>query len=163
MLACSLHGNSLELPSMISPEDVSRSHSGTRASHIHRTGSSSSRPQRGAAKFFKSLWEMCRSSYDVNHKALVLSQETRRCQNEHFRSRNIHTPEDGPEMTEVPYVNFEMPPIDDAMFFGLDPAAYGASSSAAQGEDDDEDEGEDEEEEEESPNGGDDEDEEPFF
>jgi hypothetical protein len=60
-------------------------------------------------------------------------------------------------MTEVPYVNYEMPPIDDAMFFGLDPAAYGASSSAARDEEDGE-EDEDEEEEEESPHNGDDDD-----
>jgi hypothetical protein len=74
-----LRGTSLEAPSMISPEDATRSHSGGRASHVRRgSSSSSSRPTRGAAKFFKSLWEMCRSSYDVNHKALVLSQETHR-------------------------------------------------------------------------------------
>ena len=89
-------------------------------------GASSSRPPRrtgfkaGAAKFMSSLWEMCRSSYDVNHKALQCAQGTRQRQNDFLASKGMPVPPNGPEMDPVPYVNYEMPPITDEMFQGYD-------------------------------------------
>ena len=68
---------------------------------------------------------MCQSNYDVNHKALSVSQETRRRQNDYFRSHNIATPADGDDMTPIPYVNYEMPPISDDMFYGYPLPSFG--------------------------------------
>jgi hypothetical protein len=68
-------------------------------------------------KFFKSMFEMCRSSYDLSHKNLVLNQGTRRMQNEDFRARGIAIPDDGPELEPIVHINYEMPPIDDSMFY----------------------------------------------
>jgi hypothetical protein len=72
----------------------------------------------GAAKFFKNLWDMCKSTHDVDHQALVMSQDTRARQNEFFASKNYPCPTPGLEMNPVPYVNYVMPPIDDEMFYG---------------------------------------------
>ena len=89
-------------------------------------GASSSRPPRrigfkaGAAKFMSSLWEMCHSSYDVNHKALQCAQGTRQRQNDFLASKGMPVPPNGPEMDHVPYINYEMPPISDEMFQGFD-------------------------------------------
>ena len=93
--------------------------------HEPHSASSSHRPRgsgfkEGAAKFLTSLWDMCRSNYDVNHKALELAQGTRRRHNEFLASKNLPVPPDGPEMDPVPYVNYEMPPICDEMFQGFD-------------------------------------------
>jgi hypothetical protein len=61
---------------------------------------------------------MCKSTHDVAHQALVMSQETRTRQNEFFASKNYVYPPPGAEMNPAPYVNYVMPPIDDEMFFG---------------------------------------------
>jgi hypothetical protein len=62
------------------------------ASHGTPLASSSRRAppckKSGAAKFFKSLWDMCKSTHDVAHQALVMSQDTRTRQNEFFASKN---------------------------------------------------------------------------
>jgi hypothetical protein len=76
------------------------------------------RRKSGAAKFFKNLWDMCKSTHDVAHQALVMSQETRTRQNELFASKNYPYPPPGAELNHVPYVNYVMPPIDDEMFYG---------------------------------------------
>jgi hypothetical protein len=156
-LSVPLRGDWVEDPSMADVTHTRTSSGGRGGSRSRHGSGSSSRPTRGAARFFKSLWEVCKSAYDVNHKAVQMSQETRRRQNEHFRSRNISVPEDGPALEAVPYVQFEMPPIDDSMFFGLDPSWYGGPSSSARGarsgdedEEDDAESLEDEEEEEEN-------------
>jgi hypothetical protein len=46
----------------------------------------------GAAKFFKSLWDMCKSTHDVANQALVMSQDTRARQNEFFASKKYPFP-----------------------------------------------------------------------
>ena len=85
---------------------------------------------------------MCRSTYDVSHKALELSQETRRRHNEFLATQNVTPPPDGPEMAPVPYFNYEMPPLDDAMFYGYFPGQFAPSvpgGPSSQGHDDEED------------------------
>jgi hypothetical protein len=68
--------------------------------------------------FFKNLWDMCKNTNDVAHQDLVMSQDTRICQNEFFASKNYPFPPPGPELNPVPVVNFVMPPIVDEMFQG---------------------------------------------
>ncbi|KAK1617335.1 hypothetical protein QYE76_022852 [Lolium multiflorum] len=75
---------------------------------------------KGAAKFFTNLWQMCKCSYDLNHRALEMAQETRRRQDEFVSAQNVTVPQPGPEMNPVPYDSFVMPTIDDAMFHGFD-------------------------------------------
>jgi hypothetical protein len=153
-LSCMLRGDWIEEPSMAAHAVSSRSRGGSRAGSRSHHGVAPSKPTHGAARFFKTLFEVCKSSYDVNHKALQLNQETRRRQNEFFRSPNAPVQDEVSALEAIPYVQYEMPPIDDSMFFGLDPSWYagpsshGASASTEDVED---------EEEEESPGGEDDE------
>ena len=148
-LTLSLRRDYTEVPSMLPQEG--------RTKAVHDTpGASSSHPPRrsgfkaGAAKFMSSLWEMCRSSYDVNHKALQLAQGTRQRQNDFFASKGMPVPDNGPEMDPVPYVHYEMPPVSDEMFQGFDfrqmgPPRHGrsvppaADADAAEDEDEDDD------------------------
>ena len=118
-LSLQLRGHFIDVPTMVDPEDR------TKAKHDPTHASSSRSSKRsgfkaGAAKFMASLWDMCRSSYDVNHKALQLAQGTRQRQNEFFASKNMPVLDNGPEMDPIPYVNYEMPPISDDMFQGFD-------------------------------------------
>jgi hypothetical protein len=84
------------------------------------------RKKSGATKFFKNLWDMFKSTHDLAHQALVMSQDTRVRQNELFASKNYACLPPGLELNLVPYVNYVMPPIDDEMFYG-----YPMSSSPA--------------------------------
>jgi hypothetical protein len=59
------------------------------------------------------LWDMCKSTHDVAHQALVMSQDTRARQNEFFAAKNYPYPAPGAELNPVPYVNYVMPPIND--------------------------------------------------
>jgi hypothetical protein len=61
---------------------------------------------------------MCKSTHDVAHQALVMSQETRTRQNEFFASKNYPYPPPSVELNPATYVNYVMPPINDEMFFG---------------------------------------------
>jgi hypothetical protein len=51
---------------------------------------------------------------------MEMSQETRRRQNEFLAARGSAVPPVGTELDPVPYVNFVMPPLDDAMFAGAE-------------------------------------------
>jgi hypothetical protein len=113
------------------------------------------RKKSGAAKFFKNMWDMCKSTHDVAHQALVMSQDTRTRHNEFFASKNYSYPAPDVELNPVPYVNFVMPPTDDEMFYGYSvPSSQGCSHTSCtqnldddeihEDEDKDEDEGEDE-------------------
>ena len=82
------------------------------------SSSSSVQPKKGAAKFFKSLFQMCKHSYDVNSKALRLAQSNRELIIEDFRARGLEVPENPPEMAPLAHFNYRMPPLDDAMFAG---------------------------------------------
>jgi hypothetical protein len=66
------------------------------------------------------MWEMCRSTYDVAHKSMEMSQETRRRQNDFLAARGSEVPPIGPELDPVPYVNYVMPPLDEDMFSGFE-------------------------------------------
>jgi hypothetical protein len=114
---------------------------------------------------------MCRSSYDVAHRSLELSQENRRQHNAFLTERGRPVPDLGNALALVPYVNFEKPPLDEDMFRGFDPSMFPgfATSSSSQrratptgnddeDEDKDKEEGDEEEEEEEVDDDDDDED-----
>ncbi|KAK1696487.1 hypothetical protein QYE76_013184 [Lolium multiflorum] len=77
---------------------------------------SSVQPKKGVAKFFKSLFHMCKHSYDVNSKALRLAQSNCDLIREDFRARGLELPEDPPEMASIAHFNYRMPPLDDAIF-----------------------------------------------
>jgi hypothetical protein len=51
---------------------------------------------------------------------MEMSQETQRRQNEFLAARGSAVPPVGTELDPVPYVNFVMPPLDDAMFAGVE-------------------------------------------
>ncbi|KAK1616125.1 hypothetical protein QYE76_021642 [Lolium multiflorum] len=86
-----------DVPSMMpSTERRSKEH------HDHDASSSYSRcPKHGAARFFSSMWQMCKNTNDVAHQSLTVNQETRRRQNEFMASRNHPVPPSGPEMEPV--------------------------------------------------------------
>jgi hypothetical protein len=63
---------------------------------------------------------MCRCSYDVAHRSLELSQENRRRHNEFLASKNLPIPPSGTSLDPVPYVQHDMPAIEDEMFQGFD-------------------------------------------
>jgi hypothetical protein len=104
MLSLGLSEGWVDVPEMHPTEGVSHS--------IPIASSSRSAPP------FKNLWDMCKSTHDVAHQALVMSQDTRARQNEFFASKNYPFPPPGPEMNLVPFVNYEMPPVTDEMFYG---------------------------------------------
>jgi hypothetical protein len=66
------------------------------------------------------MWEMCRSTYDVAHKIMEMSQETRRRQNDFLAARGGAVPPVGRELDPVSYVNYVMPPLDEDMFTGYE-------------------------------------------
>lgn len=131
-----------DLPNMVPEVSVEPSVGGSRggARIAARRKAPSKPPTRGAARFFKTLFEMCKTSYDVNCKNLRMHQETRRRQNDYLRSRNAPIDDENADLSPHAYVQYDMPPIDDSMFFGLDPSWYTGAASAPQGaaEDDDE-------------------------
>src|SRR5215217_337482 len=79
------------------------------------SSSYSRRPKHGAARFFSSMWQMCKNTNDVAHQSLALNQETRRRQNEFMATRNVTVPPPGPELAPVAAPQWEMPPITDEM------------------------------------------------
>jgi hypothetical protein len=82
---------------------------------------------------------MCRSTYDVAHRSIEMSQETRRRQNEFLAARGSVVPPVGNELNPVPYVNYVMLPLDDDMFAGVDD--FGDFEPPSEPEDADDDEG----------------------
>ncbi|KAK1630727.1 hypothetical protein QYE76_005042 [Lolium multiflorum] len=109
-----------DVPSMM-PTTERRS----KAHHDHDASSSHSRrSQHGAARFFSSMWQMCKNSNDVAHQTLTMTQETRRRQTEFMASRNHPVPPPGPEMEPVVAPQWEMPPLTDEMIQNFDFSVY---------------------------------------
>jgi hypothetical protein len=127
-------GKWIDLEGLADPSDVqggSQSASqGGRAARAQRSGGPS-RPTRGAARFFKALFDVCKQSYDVSHRAIQISQDNRRRLNEQARARGLPVDENDPCLVPVPYAQFDMPPIDDSMFYGVDSRVFESSASAA--------------------------------
>ncbi|KAK1693639.1 hypothetical protein QYE76_010336 [Lolium multiflorum] len=93
--------------------------------HDHDASSSySRRPKHGAARFFSSMWQMCKNTNDVAHQSLALNQETRRRQNEFMATRNVPVPPPGPELAPMVAPQWEMPPITDEMIQNFDFSMY---------------------------------------
>ncbi|KAK1664604.1 hypothetical protein QYE76_052763 [Lolium multiflorum] len=109
-----------EVPSMMPPNE-------RRSKERHDPAASSSysrRPKHGAARFFSSMWQMCKNTNDVAHQSLALNQETRRRQNEFMASRNAPVPPSGPEMEPVVAPQWEMPHLTDEMIQNFDFSMY---------------------------------------
>ncbi|KAK1686395.1 hypothetical protein QYE76_047243 [Lolium multiflorum] len=88
------------------------------------SSSYSRRPKHGAARFFSSMWQMCKNTNDVAHQSLALNQETRRRQNEFMATRNVTVPPPGPELAPVAAPQWEMPSITDEMIQNFDLSMY---------------------------------------
>ncbi|KAK1684971.1 hypothetical protein QYE76_045819 [Lolium multiflorum] len=149
-------GDNPDVPEMMPSERWSK------ARHDHASSSSSRRPQRGVARFFSRLWQMCKTTHDVAHQSLSLNQETRRRQNEFMAARNVPIPPPGPELEPVHAQDWEMPPLTDEMFQNFDPSLYfgGRFAHAPPADDDDEedDDGNEDDDEEDDDEDDDDED-----
>jgi hypothetical protein len=149
-------GDNPDVPEMMPSERRSK------ARHDHASSSSSRRPQRGVARFFSRLWQMCKTTHDVAHQSLSLNQETRRRQNEFMAARNVPIPPPGPELEPVHAQDWEMPPLTDEMFQNFDPSLYfgGRFAHAPPADDDDEedDDGDEDDDEEDDDEDDDDED-----
>ncbi|KAK1620846.1 hypothetical protein QYE76_026363 [Lolium multiflorum] len=149
-------GDNPDVPEMMPSERRSK------ARHDHASSSSSRRPQRGVARFFSRLWQMCKTTHDVAHQSLSLNQETRRRQNEFMAARNVPIPPPGPELEPVHAQDWEMPPLTDEMFQNFDPSLYfgGSFAHAPPADDDDEedDDGNEDDDEEDDDEDDDDED-----
>ncbi|KAK1632735.1 hypothetical protein QYE76_007050 [Lolium multiflorum] len=149
-------GDNPDVPEMMPSERRSK------ARHDHASSSSSRRPQRGVARFFSRLWQMCKTTHDVAHQSLSLNQETRRRQNEFMAARNVPIPPPGPELEPVHAQDWEMPPLTDEMFQNFDPSLYfgGRFAHAPPADDDDEedDDGNEDDDEEDDDEDDDDED-----
>jgi hypothetical protein len=137
-----LRGMTLDLPEMLgqpSEHGSKRIHGPTAAS-----SSSTRPPKKGVTKFFKSLFSMCKQTYDVIHKSLTLSQDTRTFVVNDCRARGVSPPPDHPAMASVAHFNYNMPPLDDEMFFGFGAFAEDADEEEGQdggaSDDDDDDE-----------------------
>ncbi|KAK1604467.1 hypothetical protein QYE76_028140 [Lolium multiflorum] len=118
LLDLPLRHDTPKAPSMRPPAGSSEPANKRRHEPSMVSSSSSVKPKKGAAKFFKSLFQMCKHSYDVNSKALRLAQSNRELIIEDFRARGLELPEDPPEMAPIAHFNYRMPPLDDAMFAG---------------------------------------------
>ncbi|KAK1652804.1 hypothetical protein QYE76_070609 [Lolium multiflorum] len=109
-----------EVPSMMpANERRSKEHHDPAASSSY-----SRRPKHGVARFFSSMWQMCKNTNDVAHQSLALNQETRRRQNEFMATRNVPVPPPGPELAPVVAPQWEMPPITDEMIQNFDFSMY---------------------------------------
>ncbi|KAK1641640.1 hypothetical protein QYE76_059445 [Lolium multiflorum] len=128
-----------EVPSMMpSNEHRSKEHHDPAASSSY-----SRRPKHGAARFFSSMWQMCKNTNDVAHQSLALNQETRRRHNEFMATRNAPVPPSGPEMEPVAAPQWEMPHLTDEMIQNFDFSMYahgGLPPRTARDADDDEEE-----------------------
>ncbi|KAK1632482.1 hypothetical protein QYE76_006797 [Lolium multiflorum] len=93
--------------------------------HDHDASSSySRRSKHGAARFFSSMWQMCKNTNDVAHQTFTMTQETRRRPNEFMASRSHPVPPPGPEMEPVVAPQWEMPPLTDEMLQNFDFSVY---------------------------------------
>ncbi|KAK1651545.1 hypothetical protein QYE76_069350 [Lolium multiflorum] len=93
--------------------------------HDHDASSSySQRSKHGAARFFSSMWQMCKNTNDVAHQTFTMTQETRRRQNEFMASRNHPVPPPGPEMAPVVAPQWEIPPLTDETLQNFDFSVY---------------------------------------
>jgi hypothetical protein len=101
-----------------SPERRTKEQHDPRVAAPSSSGVPSTRRASGAARFFRTLFDMCKHTDDVATQALEMSQETRRRQNEYFAEIGHPFPAPGPQMDPKPAVNFQMPPISDDMFAG---------------------------------------------
>ena len=116
LLNIPLRKDRVEVPSMVSLP----SEHGSKSRHDPRAASSSSvQPKRGAAKFFKKLFSMCKQSYDVSHRSLKLSQRNLELIIADRLERGLPPPTDIPEMAHVSDYTFDMPPLTDAMLAGI--------------------------------------------
>jgi hypothetical protein len=124
-LLVSLRGSFEEVPSLITTRAGGSSKAALDPHRASGSGTSSrhhlrSSRKKGLAAFFKNMWEMCRSTYDVAHKSMVMSRETRRRQNDFLATRGSVVPPIGLELDLVLYVNYVMPPLDEDMFNGFE-------------------------------------------
>jgi len=162
LLSLSLREDYFDVPEMMPSEGRSKKKKPDPMRASSSRGPPRAQPKQGAAKFFESLWNICKSSYDVNHKNLELQRDSRRRHSALMRERGVTVQPDGAEMAEIPHINFEMPPISDEMFYSVDPAQFmppyprnrttrhddpeenqseaSVSSSSADGDEDDEEE-----------------------
>jgi hypothetical protein len=122
-----LRGTYEEVPGMIT--SASRAEGRTKTTHDphHASGFGSSSHhhrrssrKKGLATFFKNMWDMCCSTYDVAHKSFNMSQETRRRQNEFLAARGSVVPPIGTELDVVPFVKYVMLSLDEDMFHGYE-------------------------------------------
>jgi hypothetical protein len=97
------------------------------------SSSSSRPPKKGVAKFFKSLFSMCKHTYDVSHKSLTFNQDTRTFVINDCHARGVTPPPDHPAMAHVAHFNFNMPPLDDEMFYGF--GAFAEDADEEEGQD----------------------------
>ena len=65
-----------------------------------------------------------------------MAQETRRRQNEFLASHKKTVPPAGTELDPIPAVNYEMPPLDEDMFHGIED--FGVYMEPPPADDDDE-------------------------
>jgi hypothetical protein len=121
----SLRGSFDEVPSLIRATAGGHSMAAPDPHRASGFGTSSRRHlqssrKKGLAAFFKNMWEICCSTYDVAHKSMEMSQETWRRQNDFLAARGSVVPPIGPELNPVPYVNYVMLPLDEDMFNGFE-------------------------------------------
>jgi hypothetical protein len=126
-----LCGSTPDLPEMLGQP----SEHGSKRFHDPTTASScSSRPpKKGVAKFFQSMFSMCKQTYDVSHKSLTLSQDTRTFVINDCHARGVSPPLDHPAMAHVAHFNYNIPPLDDEMFFGF--GAFAEDADEEEGQD----------------------------
>ena len=147
-----LRGKFDEVPSMLdAPAAGGRSRAASdppRAPRASRHATSSapgpsrtrSTRKQGLAVFFKNLWDMCRTTLDVANKSLELSQETCRRQNEYLAAHGRTVPPVGAELDPIPRPNFQMPPLDEDIFHGIENFGGFVPPPAAGDDEDDDDE-----------------------
>ena len=125
LISLSLREGYPDVPELVPTDARTKARHDPMAAYSSRHGDHShTQPKSGAARFFESLWKMCRSHYDVSHKSLELQRDSRRRHSDLMRSRGVAVEDDGPEMDPIAYINYEMPPISDDMFLGFDPSQF---------------------------------------
>jgi hypothetical protein len=120
-----LRGTFEDVPGMITARAEGRSRAALDPHRASGSGTSSchhlwSSRKKGLATFFWNMCEMRRSTYDVAHKSMEMSQEIRRRQNDFLAARGSVVPPIGLKLDPVPYVNYVMPPLDEDMFNGFE-------------------------------------------
>ncbi|KAK1678908.1 hypothetical protein QYE76_039756 [Lolium multiflorum] len=107
-----------EVPSMM-PANERRS----KEHHDPAASSSFLRPKHGAARFFSSMWQMCKNTNDVAHQSLALNQRQEATERVHGY-RNVPVPPPGPELAPVVAPQWEMPLLTDEMIQNFDFSMY---------------------------------------